>query len=137
MKKILIGLTLLTSMASFAAEDCNVKGVATVFTIDRDIFLEENVGVNYRKKVSTWEDCYHYAIERSKIHSADSNGTVTAHPSRVSKNAKFYLSFDWEFQDGFVWLLNTSGKITTFTDQYEKIPYEGDMRYFHDGRVFK
>ena len=136
MKKLLLGLILLTSISSFAAKECKIKGVGTVFTTDGDIFYEENADIIFRKKVETWEDCYKLALEKSKNYIESSNGTVSS-LFMEETDVKIYISFTWEFQDGLISLLNTSGKITKFTDKYENTPYDGDMRYFSDGRTFK
>ena len=51
--------------------------------------------------------------------------------------AEGLVLLEFQSQNGPIPFMDTSGKITKYTEKYETYPSDGDLRYFSDGRLFE
>lgn len=139
MKKFIIlsTLGLLCAFSAQASSRCETSLNVTIFKTDGSIFSDRKIsGETKTIRTKTWEDCYNYAIERSKEY----RETVFLELSgrRISggtAEALGYLFIEWTFDDGF--FVDTDGKVTKYTDDFELSPLDSDLRYFYDGTLFR
>jgi len=136
MKKVLIGLALLSSVTSLASEKCTVQGYASIFLENGDIY--KNVLITDQKfitRTKSWEDCYSYGLKRAKA----MTGTLSLKVTRrgTVTLTKSHIFYEWSFNDSMIPFNDTSGKLTKYTNTYEENPAFEDLRYFSDGRIFE
>lgn len=140
MKKILLGLTLLVSMSSFAQDTlCTV--VTKTARFDYGELIDESFAGRATKRLmrmNSWEDCYRYAIKLAE------ESTKYYRNENVIDDDFVLVSYnEWEFEDGYssyaFWnnIANSSGKVTKHTSNYSAVPYKEDQRFHKDGRSFK
>lgn len=139
MKVFLLGLALLSSVASFAVEKCEIQGYGSVFLANGDIFKNATItDIRSITREKNWEECYKKAIKLSKDYSDSTAITISGkRVSGGSADTMMFLYFDWSFNDSSIPFLDTSGKVTKHTDKYESYAQDTDLRYFSDGRLFE
>lgn len=137
MKKLIIGLALISSFAASAAERCEVQAYASIFLTNGRVYTDAKItdGRSVTRQKS-WQDCYKYALKEAK----ESLETLPLVASgwRVSggeQNTTGYVYYKWTFDDGI--FSDTNGKVTKHTDKFETYPADGDLRYFSDGTLFE
>ena len=128
-----------TSLSSLSAERCNISGHGTIFKANGEIFKDVQItDVKSLTREKNWKKCYEKAINMSKDY--DSVIPVTISGGRVSGGSAdtgLNVYMKWSFDDSSIPFMDTSGKITKYTDEYETYPDDGDLRYFSDGRLFE
>lgn len=137
MKKLLLCALIITSLPLIASEKCKIQGHASIFLENGSIYRNIKIpNQRFITRTNSWEDCYAFALKKAK--SFRSTIVLNVSGWRVlgeSADTLAYISYDWTFNDGYVF--DTSGKITKYTDKFESSPIDGDLRYFSDGTIFE
>ena len=137
MKKLVLCFSALFSFGAFSAERCNITGHGLLFKSNGKLFKHANVDdVRFVTRENNWKKCYKKAIKMSKDIDAVlpitvSRGGVTLYDGYI------HIYLKWSFDDSPIPFMDTSGKITKYTEKYETYPSDGDLRYFSDGRLFE
>lgn len=137
MRNLLVGLALILSFSSQAAERCTVQAYASIFLSNGRIYTDRPIADSkFVTRQKSWGDCYEYAIKKAK--ESKTHLPLVASGWRVpggEQNTTGFVFFKWTFDDGI--FSDTNGKVTSYTSDFESYPIDGDLRYHKDGTLFE
>ncbi|MFP5491214.1 MAG: hypothetical protein ACLGG0_06915 [Bacteriovoracia bacterium] len=135
MKNFLLATGLiLASSVSMAGEMCTVQGHAAILSTTGTVLNTVRItSAKFKKRTKNWQDCYQMAIDKAR----DSKTSLLLEVTRpflgtVTTEAPVY--FSWSYDDSL--MFDSSGEVTSFTDQYAEQPEKGQQCYRADGSVY-
>jgi hypothetical protein len=135
MKNFLLAMGLiLASSASVAGEMCTVQGHAAILSTSGKVLSTVRITeAKYKKRTKNWQDCYQMAIEKARDYKTSLMLEVTRpFAGTVITEAPVY--FNWSYDDSLVF--DSSGDVTSFTEQYADTAEKGQQCYRADGSVY-
>jgi len=158
MYKVFLALAILFGFISsaYASQDCYVNGYAAIFFKSGEVAGKITfTDAKFYTRTETWQDCYNFAIKKSKevkptyqfpmskelldeasvsVDEFSLDDIKGAKSDALTVFADISVYFTWEFNDGY--FDDSDGQVTSYTDQYIKVPELGNLNFLPDGSIF-